>query len=173
MKLLLTSNGLANKSIIAALFELVGEPAGEMNAVFIPTAADAEADDKSWLIKDLVNIKNQNFKQIDIVDIAALPKESWQPRLEHADILFFGSDVDGIYDNKKETIKEINKENISQYTKAIGESKHIDVTGGMRNKLEKVQQYKNKYITYIFNLNKEKALYNNLIGKYNGTKIEL
>ncbi|MBS3137100.1 hypothetical protein J4232_01580 [Candidatus Woesearchaeota archaeon] len=91
----------------------------------------------------------------------------------NADILFFGSDVDGIYDNKKETIKEINKENISQYTKAIGESKHIDVTGGMRNKLEKVQQYKNKYITYIFNLNKEKALYNNLIGKYNGTKIEL
>src|SRR3989338_9277042 len=90
MKLLLTSSGLANKSIIAALFELVGKPAGETNVVFIPTAADAEEDDKSWLIKDLVNIKNQNFKQIDIVDIAALPKEAWQPRLEHADILFFG-----------------------------------------------------------------------------------
>lgn len=90
MKLLLTSNGLVNKSIIAALMELVGKPAGETNVAFIPTAADAEEDDKGWLINDLVNIKNQNFKQIDIVDIAALPRESWLPRLEHADILFFG-----------------------------------------------------------------------------------
>ncbi|MFA6415055.1 MAG: Type 1 glutamine amidotransferase-like domain-containing protein [Candidatus Paceibacterota bacterium] len=89
MKLLLTSSGLTNKSIAAALLELVGKPAGETNVAFIPTAADAEEDDKSWFINDLVNIKNQGFKQIDLVDIAALPKESWLPRFEHADILFF------------------------------------------------------------------------------------
>lgn len=90
MKLLLTSNGLSNQSIITALIELAGKPAEKINVVFIPTAANAEEDDKSWLIDDLVNIKNQKFNQIDIVDISALPKESWLPRLEHADVLFFG-----------------------------------------------------------------------------------
>ena len=90
MKLLLTSNGLSNKSIAAALLELVEKPAAETNIAFVPTAANAEEDDKSWLINDLVNIKNQHFNQIDIVDISALPKESWLPRLEHADVIFFG-----------------------------------------------------------------------------------
>lgn len=89
MKLLLTSNGLANKSIVAALFELVGKSAEKTNVTFIPTAANAEEDDKGWLINDLVNIKNQNFNQIDIVDVSALPKESWLPRFEHADVLIF------------------------------------------------------------------------------------
>jgi len=90
MKLLLTSNGLVNKSIVAALLELVGKPAGETNVAFIPTASDAEEDDKGWVIDDLVNIKNQHFNQLDIVNIAALPKESWLPRFEHADVLIFG-----------------------------------------------------------------------------------
>lgn len=89
MKLLLTSNGLSNKSIIAALLELVGKPASETNLAFIPTAANAEEDDKGWVIDDLVNIKNLGFKQLDIVDISALPRDSWLPRLKHADILFF------------------------------------------------------------------------------------
>jgi dipeptidase E len=90
MKLLLTSNGLSNKSIAAALLELVGKPAGETNIAFVPTAANAEEDDKSWLINDLVNIKNQHFNQIDIVDISGLPEASWLPRLGHADVIFFG-----------------------------------------------------------------------------------
>ena len=90
MKLLLTSNGLANKSIVVALAELVGKPFDRTNIAFVPTAANAEEDDKSWLIDDLVNIKNQHFNQIDIVDISALPSESWLPRFEHADVLFFG-----------------------------------------------------------------------------------
>lgn len=89
MKLLLTSNGLSNKSIVAALLKLVGKPAAETNVAFIPTAADAEEDDKGWVIDDLVNIKNQHFNQLDIVNIAALPKGSWLPRFEHADVLIF------------------------------------------------------------------------------------
>ncbi|MBI5393246.1 hypothetical protein HZA96_05225 [Candidatus Woesearchaeota archaeon] len=91
----------------------------------------------------------------------------------NANILFFGSDVDGIYDQNKKMIPEINKQNLVQYTAAIGKSRHNDVTGGMRNKLEKVQQYKKDYNVYVFNLNKEKALYKNLVGEYNGTKIDL
>ncbi len=90
MKLLLTSGGLTNKSIASALIDLVGKPAKKINIAFIPTAANAEEGDKGWLIDDLANLKKQSFNEIDIVDISALPKESWLPRLEHADVLFFG-----------------------------------------------------------------------------------
>lgn len=89
MKLLLTSNGISNKTIAMALDELVNKPNEDVNLVFIPTAANIEAIDKHWVINDLNNIKNQGYGYIDIVDPSALPKESWQPRIEKADILFF------------------------------------------------------------------------------------
>jgi dipeptidase E len=37
MKLLLTSAGLTNKSIVTALSELIGKPFEETNLAFIPT----------------------------------------------------------------------------------------------------------------------------------------
>lgn len=89
MKLLLTSNGLSNKSIAKALFDLAGKTAKELNLSFIPTAMNIGDGDKSWFIDDLSNIKKQGFKKIDIVDISALPEKIWRPRLETADILFF------------------------------------------------------------------------------------
>src|SRR3989344_2541480 len=89
MKLLLTSNGLSNKSIAKALVDLVGKPAKETSLAFIPTAMNAGGGDKGWFIDDLSNIKKQNFKNIDIVDISALPKKIWLPRIEAADVLFF------------------------------------------------------------------------------------
>jgi dipeptidase E len=89
MKLLLTSNGLANQSIANALFELTGKPASETVVIFIPTAMNAARGNKSWFINDLDNIKKQGFKFIDIVDISALPKEVWLPKIENGDVLFF------------------------------------------------------------------------------------
>lgn len=89
MKLLLTSNGLSNPSIVSALFELVGKSAAETTIAFIPTAMNIGAGDKDWFVDDLVNIKNQNIALLDIVDISALPIEIWRPRLEAADVLFF------------------------------------------------------------------------------------
>lgn len=89
MKLLLTSNGLSNQLIANALFELVGKPVNEISLVFIPTSMNIEPGDKSWFINDLQNFKKQGFKMIDIVDISALPKDVWLPRLEIADVLFF------------------------------------------------------------------------------------
>lgn len=90
MKLLLTSAWLSNKSISNALLELVWKPFEELNLIFIPTAANAEEGDKGWLINDLINCKNLGFKQIDIVDISAVSKDIWLPRLEKADIILFG-----------------------------------------------------------------------------------
>lgn len=89
MKLLLTSNGLSNQSIATALLELVGKPASETNIVFIPTAMNVARGSKEWFINDLYNIKKQGFKFIDIVDISALPKKIWLPKIENGDVLFF------------------------------------------------------------------------------------
>jgi dipeptidase E len=67
----------------------VGKKPEETSLVFIPTASNVEGEDKTWLINDLIDLKNQGFKSIDIVDISALGKEVWLPRMEAADVLFF------------------------------------------------------------------------------------
>lgn len=88
MKLLLTSGGLSNESIINALLELTERPFAELNLAFIPTAANVEQGDKDWMINDLVTCTKLGFKSIDIVDISALPKDIWLTRLQEADIFF-------------------------------------------------------------------------------------
>ena len=90
MKLLLTSAGIQNKSIAKAVLDLTGLPASKINLVFIPTAANIVEEDKGWLIDDLTHFKQQGYKSIDIVDIAAMPRNIWQPRLEKANLLCFG-----------------------------------------------------------------------------------
>ncbi|MBI3633326.1 MAG: Type 1 glutamine amidotransferase-like domain-containing protein [Candidatus Vogelbacteria bacterium] len=90
MRLLLTSGGLTNVSIANALFELVGKKPEDTSLVFIPTAANAEVGDKSWFINDLLNLQKQNFKSVDIADIAAAPEEVWKSKMDAADVLFFG-----------------------------------------------------------------------------------
>lgn len=89
MKLLLTSSGLTNESISKALFDLVGKKPEDTSVVFIPTASNVERGDKGWLIDDLKNLQKQNFKQIEIADISAVPKEVWLQKFEEADVLFF------------------------------------------------------------------------------------
>jgi dipeptidase E len=90
MKLLLTSGGLTNQSIIKALADLVGKPFKEAKLAFIPTAANAEAGDKWWLIEDLNDCKKLGVAEVDIVDIAAMDKTIWEPRLSNADIFVVG-----------------------------------------------------------------------------------
>lgn len=88
MKLLLTSGGLSNNSIISSLKKLTEKPFSELNLAFIPTAANIEEGDKSeWFIKDLEICRSLGFKSIDIVDISALPKEIWKKRLEESQII--------------------------------------------------------------------------------------
>ncbi|HWC57330.1 MAG TPA: Type 1 glutamine amidotransferase-like domain-containing protein [Candidatus Paceibacterota bacterium] len=89
MRLLLTSNGLSNQSIANTLFDLVGKPAEEISVVYIPTASNVEMGDKDWMINDILNLYKQNFKQIDIADISAVPESIWRPKFETADVMFF------------------------------------------------------------------------------------
>lgn len=90
MKLLLTSGGLENKTIIDALRDLVGKDFKDTKLVFIPTAANVEAGDKGWLIGDLSKCKELGFKEVDIMDIATIPKDIWEPRLRNAEVLMVG-----------------------------------------------------------------------------------
>ncbi|MFC1701001.1 Type 1 glutamine amidotransferase-like domain-containing protein [Patescibacteria group bacterium] len=89
MKLLLTSSGITNNSIANALFELTNKKPEETTVVFIPNASNIESGDKDWFITDLINLKKQNFKSIEITDISAVDEKIWKPSLERADVLFF------------------------------------------------------------------------------------
>jgi len=89
MKLLLTSSGLTNNSIVNALTELTQKFPEETNIVFIPTASNVELGNKDWLIDDLINLKKQKFKSIEIADISAVGVDIWKPILERSDVLYF------------------------------------------------------------------------------------
>jgi dipeptidase E len=90
MKLLLTSSGITNPTLKSSLLELTSKPFNKMAAVFIPTAASVEAGDKSWLIENLIEIRECVFKKIDIVDIALIKDQELQSRLAGADVIFVG-----------------------------------------------------------------------------------
>lgn len=89
MRLLLTSDGLENQSIIDALLKLTGKSFDQLKVAFIPTASNVEDGDKSWVINDLKKLQELKFSSVDIVDISALPQKIWQKRLEEANIFFF------------------------------------------------------------------------------------
>jgi len=89
MKLFLTSAGITNNKLVSAFEGLVGLSKENIKIAFIPTAANIEEGDKDWLINDYVNLKKQNYI-VDIVDISALPKQLWLPRLEEANVIFVG-----------------------------------------------------------------------------------
>ncbi|MCF7865358.1 MAG: peptidase E [Candidatus Pacebacteria bacterium] len=118
MKFLLTSAGITNKYISDAITDLAGKPSEEINFLFVPTAANLESGDKGWLIDNLVEFKKQNFKTIDIVDIAAVPAEIWKHRFEAADVICFGGGNEQylakIFDNvgMKEYLSNILKEKV-------------------------------------------------------------
>jgi dipeptidase E len=90
MKLLLTSAGIMNESIAQALLSLTKKSFHKLKVAFIPTAANIESGDKSWLIQDLMHCSNLGFSSVDIVDISALPHSIWEPRIQEADIVHVG-----------------------------------------------------------------------------------
>jgi dipeptidase E len=84
MKLLLTSAGINNPTIAKVLKKWVKD----IRIAFIPTAANMEEGDKSWLIDDYNDCRK--LGTIDIVDIASVDKKMWLPRLEQANVIVIG-----------------------------------------------------------------------------------
>jgi len=60
-------------------------------------------------------------------------------------------------------VREINKRNASSILKHVGNSKHADVTGGMRGKL--LELLKSSKPAFIANGNKPSRVRNILLGK--------
>jgi dipeptidase E len=105
VKLLLTSGGVTNPSIRAALVDLLGRPVEECSALCIPTAewghpwctpasawrfvsGLAPADEPSSPMVDL------GWKSVGLLELTALPgigRERWEPWVRDADVLL----VDG------------------------------------------------------------------------------
>jgi dipeptidase E len=90
MKLFLSSAGISNKTLAKAFINLVGLKKDKIKVAFIPTASNIEEGDKGWLINDYSNLKNLGLGSVDIVDISAVSEKIWKPRLEEANVLFFG-----------------------------------------------------------------------------------
>jgi dipeptidase E len=86
--MLLTSAGLANDAIQTALADLVGRPFEETSVVVVITASLVVPGDKRWLIKDLVKLDELCFRQIDILDLAAVSPGSVETRLREADVVY-------------------------------------------------------------------------------------
>ncbi|HEY5667848.1 MAG TPA: Type 1 glutamine amidotransferase-like domain-containing protein [Candidatus Saccharimonadales bacterium] len=94
MKLLLTSAGLTNETIIDALRDMLGKPTSEASLVVIPTAHNPEPGDKSWMLReDFILPFQVGWEQFGIVDLAAvssLDESLWRQQLEAADVILFG-----------------------------------------------------------------------------------
>ncbi|MCK5614960.1 Type 1 glutamine amidotransferase-like domain-containing protein [Candidatus Pacearchaeota archaeon] len=125
MKLLLTSSGLKNGSIANALFELTGKKPEDTTIAFIPTASNVEIGDKDWLITDLINLKKQNFKSIEITDISAVDEKIWRSSLERADVLFFEGG------NTYHLMRWLDKTNLTKLLPELLENKvYVGVSAG-------------------------------------------
>ena len=90
MRLLLTSSGITNKSIEKALLELLEKPFEKSHLVFVPTAANVEKGDKTWLVNDMNNFRKLGFASFDVIDISVVSKDIWLPSFRKADVLVFG-----------------------------------------------------------------------------------
>ncbi|NTU69785.1 type 1 glutamine amidotransferase-like domain-containing protein [bacterium] len=89
MKLLLTSEGLKNKTIEKAFWKLVDRSPKATTIAYIPTAVHAaRTPDKRWLINTLTKLSDLKIGTVDIVDISAIPEDMWLPKLKKADVIY-------------------------------------------------------------------------------------
>ncbi|MBO3742725.1 Type 1 glutamine amidotransferase-like domain-containing protein [Actinoplanes flavus] len=101
MKLLLTSGGVTNPSISAALVELLGKPIAECHALCIPTAQWGHPACGPKSVRGLVaattgfeHLTGLGWASVGVLELTALPtigEQRWIPWVREADVLL----VDG------------------------------------------------------------------------------
>jgi dipeptidase E len=100
MKLLLTSGGVTNPSIRAALVDLLGKPIGDSSALCIPTAEYGHpwcTPASAWRFvsgQTPASMCGLGWKSVGLLELTALPSigaERWAPWVREADVLL----VDG------------------------------------------------------------------------------
>jgi len=95
MKILLTSQGVANASIHAALVDLLGKPIAEANALCIPTGVEPFPGGP-FDVYDFISGRHARmmcglgWKSLGVLELTALPsirKEYWQSAVQETDAL--------------------------------------------------------------------------------------
>jgi dipeptidase E len=97
MRLLLTSAGIRNASIHAALVDLLGKPIAESTALCIPTASYAHpmaGPGRAWNFiagqEPRTPMCELGWKSLGVLELTALPSieaELWVPAVQEADVL--------------------------------------------------------------------------------------
>jgi dipeptidase E len=99
MRLLLTSAGIKNASIRAALVELLGKPVAESDALCIPTASyghPRSGPGSAWRFisgQSSTPMCELGWKSVGVLELTALPSvgdERWVPWVREADVLLVG-----------------------------------------------------------------------------------
>ena len=96
MKLLLTSGGVTNDSIRAALVDLLGKPIEEATALCVPTAQWGHPMCGPELVRRFVTdvspatMTGLGWRSVGLLELTALPtmaRERWEPWVRDADVL--------------------------------------------------------------------------------------
>ena len=95
MKLLLTSGGITNPSIHAALLELLGKPIAEASALCIPTANHAQRGGAERAYEFITGssgppMTQLGWKTMGVLELTALPSiegSIWMPTVRETDVL--------------------------------------------------------------------------------------
>ena len=102
MKLLLTSSGIANKSIDDALVQLLGKPIAESSALIVATGIYPFPGGANMAWRAICGTAQSPFSELGwsslgVLELTALPsiqEESWVPMLRETDVLYvWGGDV--------------------------------------------------------------------------------
>jgi dipeptidase E len=86
--MLLTSAGIRNEILRSALADLVGKPFADACVALIPTASVAAAGDHGWFVEDLSRLHGFGWRELDILELNALPRPMVLERLRHADVIY-------------------------------------------------------------------------------------
>ena len=127
---------------------------------------------KEMLKRDLIPVVHGDIVVDDKNGYKIISGDDIVPYLANelkADLILYATDVDGVLINNK-PIKRIDKDNIDEILSYLSGSNSIDVTGGMRYKIEMIR--KNRCRGFVFNGNKAKNIYKALLGDVEGTEID-
>ncbi|MDA8296053.1 MAG: Type 1 glutamine amidotransferase-like domain-containing protein [Actinomycetota bacterium] len=101
MRLLLTSSGISNPSILGALLDLLGKPVAESRALFVPTGIYPFADGPGGAFRAITGqakspLCDLGWKSLGVLELTALPsidRDVWVATVEEADaLLVWGGD---------------------------------------------------------------------------------
>jgi dipeptidase E len=87
-RLLLTSSGITNPTLRAALVELLGKPVAEARVVYVLTASVADPGDSGWLLENMTRAHGLGWREFDVLELNGLPREAVVERLRAADVVY-------------------------------------------------------------------------------------